>query len=84
MNVRYQLLHRTVSAIIEAKCFRIDEAVMVVHLFSKTNEWFEDYQFFLSLFGLKSGINQAVTVKLANEVNLSFAWVHGPEKYLES
>jgi hypothetical protein len=84
MNVRYQLLHRTVSAIIEAKCFRIDEAVMVVHSFSKTNEWFEDYQFFLSLFGLKSGINQAVTVKLANEVNLSFAWVHGPEKYLES
>jgi hypothetical protein len=57
---------------------------MVVHSFSKTNEWFEDYQFFLSLFGLKSGINQAVTVKLANEVNLSFAWVHGPEKYLES
>gem|GEM_PF-5052410 len=57
---------------------------MVVHTFSKTNEWFEDYQYFLSLFGLEAGINQAVTVKIAEEINLSFAWVHGSENYLES
>ena len=82
--VRYQLLHRAVSAIIEAKRFRTFEAVMVVHTFSKTNEWFEDYQYFLSLFGLEGGINQADTTKLGNEINLSFAWVHGSEKYLES
>jgi len=83
-KVRYQLLHRTVSAILEAKHFRTNEAVMVVHTFSKTNEWLEDYQYFLSLFGLEAGINQAVTVKIADEINLSFAWVHGSEKYLES
>ena len=83
MNARYQLLHRTVSAIMEAKRFRTNQAVMVVHSFSKTNEWFEDYQYFLSLFDLEAGINQAVTTKIANEINLSFAWVHGSEKYLE-
>jgi hypothetical protein len=83
-KVRYQLLHRTVSAILETKRFRSNEAVMVVHTFSKTNEWFEDYQYFLSLFGLEAGINQAVTVKIAEEINLSFAWVHGSENYLES
>ena len=82
MNMRYQLLHRTVSAILEAKRFRANEAVMVVHTFSKTNEWFEDYRYFLSLFDLKAEINQAVAVKLSNEMNLSFAWVHGSEKYL--
>jgi len=83
LKVRYQLLHRTVSAILEAKRFRTKEAVMVVHTFSKTNEWFENYQYFLSLFKLKAEVNQAVSVKLANEINLSFAWVHGSEKYLE-
>jgi hypothetical protein len=84
LKVRYQLLHRTVSAILEAKHFRTSEAVMVVHTFSKTNEWIEDYQYFLSLFGLKAGINQAVVVKLENEINLSLAWVHGSENYLKS
>ena len=84
LNVRYQLMHRTVSAILEAKRFRTKEAAMVVHSFSKTNKWLKDYQYFLSLFGLEAGINQAVTVKLSSEINLSFAWVHGSEKYLES
>ena len=83
-KVRYQLLHRTVSAILEAKRFRTKEAVMVVHTFSKTNEWLEDYQYFLSLFDLEAGINQAVTVKIGGDINLSFAWVHGSEKYLQS
>jgi len=84
LKVRYQLLHRTVSAILEAKRFRAKEAVMVVHTFSKTNKWFEDFQYFLSLFDLEAGIDQVVSVKIANEINLSFAWVHGSEKYLES
>jgi hypothetical protein len=84
LKVRYQLLHRTVSAILEAKRFRAKEAVMVVHTFSKTNKWFEDFQYFLSLFDLEAGINQVVSVKIANEINLSFAWVHGSEKYLKS
>ena len=83
-KVRYQLLHRTASAILEAKRFRAKEAVMVIHTFSKTNEWFEDYQYFLSLFGLEAGINKAVSVKILGKINLSFAWVHGSEKYLES
>jgi len=84
IHLRYQLLHRTVSAIIEAKRFHTKEAVMVVHSFSKTNEWLNDYQYFLSLFGLESGINQAVTTRIDDEINLTFAWVHGSEKYLKS
>lgn len=82
-KVRYQLLHRTVSAIIEAKRFRAKEAVMVVHTFSRTNEWLAEYQYFISLFGLEAGVDQAVSVKIDDEINLSFAWVHGSEKYLE-
>jgi hypothetical protein len=80
-NIRYQLLHRTASALIEANRFRAVDAAMVVHTFSKTNEWIEDYQNFLSLFDVTAGANQAVTVKIEN-INFSFAWVHGAEKYL--
>jgi len=83
-KLRYQLLHRTVSAVIEAKRFRTNEAVMVVHTFSRSNEWVEDYNYFLSLFGLKGEVNKAVSVAIPNEINLSFAWVHGGDKYLKS
>lgn len=82
-HIRYQLLHRTVSAIIEAKRFRTKYAAMVVHTFSKTNEWLEDYQGFLSLLDLNAGINEAVSTQLLNEIDLTFAWVHGAEKYLQ-
>ncbi|MDO8886179.1 hypothetical protein [Candidatus Oleimmundimicrobium sp.] len=82
-GIRYQLLHRTVSTIIEAKRFHAKDAVMVVHSFSKTNEWLEDYQAFLSLFGLKAGVDQAVSTSIAPDLTLHFAWVHGAEKYLE-
>jgi len=76
-GIRYQLLHRTVSAIIEAKRFRAKDAVMVVHSFSKNNEWLEDYQVFLSLFGLEAGVNQAVSTSIELDLTLHFAWVHG-------
>ena len=83
LTARYQLFHRTVSATLEAKRFRAKEAVMIVHSFSKTSERFEDYEYFLSLFGLKAGVNQAGSVRISNSINLSFAWVQGSERYLE-
>lgn len=56
---------------------------MAVHTFSKTDEWLDDYQRFLSLFELKSGINQSVSIEINKGMNLTFAWVHGSEKYLQ-
>ena len=41
-HIRYQLLHRTASALIEAKKFCAPNAVMLVHSFSREDEWFED------------------------------------------
>lgn len=49
-SIRYQLLHRTASAIREAERFHASHAVMVVHSFSPTQAWFEDYQAFVALF----------------------------------
>lgn len=81
-HIRYQLLHRTASAIIEAKRFRTNEAVMVVHTFSPTNEWLADYQDFLGLYGLEAGVGEAVSIQLPSGVNLHLAWVHGDSRFL--
>jgi hypothetical protein len=50
-DIRYQLLHRTASALIEAQRFCAGQALMLVHSFSQTHEWFEDYARFAQLLG---------------------------------
>ncbi len=41
-KIRYQLLHRTVSAFLTARKFHAHVAVMLVHSFSPTSKWRED------------------------------------------
>lgn len=82
-NIRYQLLHRTASAVIEAQRFNAINAVMLVHSFSPTNEWFEDYQSFLTLFGKKGKLNALVCAGKINRVKLYLGWVEGNRDYLK-
>ena len=73
-NVRYQLLHRTVSALIEARRFHAISAVMLVHSFSKTKEWFDDYRQFAGLFNLDVEVGKIYSAgKLGTE--LFIGWV---------
>ena len=81
-SVRYQLLHRTASAIIEAKRFGASHAVMLVHSFSQSHLWFEDYSAFAALLGAKVEINRITSVGQRGGVHLHLGWVCGNEKYL--
>ena len=82
-HIRYQLLHRTASAIIEAKKFNAQNALMLVHSFSQYDEWFEDYSQFLALFGLNNvKPDSLVFAKNINGIDLYFSWVRGDKKYL--
>jgi len=56
-HICYQLLHRTASALIEAKKFNAPNALMLVHSFSYENEGIEDYQQFLALFGVTGKVD---------------------------
>jgi len=83
-DLRYQLLHRTASAMIEADKFQARHAIMLVHSFSQTDEWFEDYETFLSLFGVSGSIDELVSAGSVAEISLHFAWVRGDPRYLEA
>jgi len=75
-HIRYQLLHRTVSAIIEAEKFNAPNALMLVHSFSQSDEGFDDYCQFLALFGLKNvKPDSLVFAKNINGIDLYFGWV---------
>ncbi len=83
-HIRYQLLHRTASAIIEAKKFNAQNALVLVHSFSQYDEWFEDYSQFLALFGLNNvEPDSLMFAKNINGIDLYFSWVRGDKKYLD-
>ena len=86
-HIRYQLLHRTASAVIEAEKFKAENALMLVHSFCKSDDWiegFEDYKNFLSLYGLKDiEPNSLVYAKNIRGIDLYFSWVRGAKEYLK-
>jgi len=81
--IRYQLLHRTVSAIIEAERFNAPNAMMLVHSFSQTNEWFDDFLAFASLFGIDAKLDRIYTAGDIDGIKLYLGWVKGEEEYLQ-
>ncbi|RLA52297.1 MAG: hypothetical protein DRR42_07915, partial [Gammaproteobacteria bacterium] len=82
-TVRYQFLHRTASALIEARRLNASRAIMLVHSFSQVDEGIQDYKKFLSLFGVSGDVNQLVPVGERGGVDLSLCWVRGDKRYLD-
>jgi hypothetical protein len=76
-SVRYQLLHRTASALIEARRFHARAAIMLVHSFSPTHQWFNDFAAFLDLFGVNAKPGQLHRVSTDTCVPLYAGWATG-------
>lgn len=76
--LRYQLLHRTASAIIEAERFGCVGAAMIVHSFSLTKAWLTDFQMFASALGVDVDANAPATMQSPNGAPLMLAWACGP------
>jgi hypothetical protein len=83
-TIRYQLLHRTVSALLEAERFSASSAVMLVHSFSVKRSWFDDYANFLRLFDQEATIDQLVLLKRIGSIDLYTGWVKGDTRFLNS
>lgn len=78
-EIRYQLLHRTASAVIEAERFHVDCAAMVVHSFAykqarDDSELFDDFSAFLKLFRICNVEKNALYPADKSGKPLYFAW----------
>lgn len=80
-SIRYQLLHRTVSAIIEAKRFSASATGMIVHSFSPEGRWFHDFAAFLALFGVDAKRDRAVQVTALAGLPLLLGWATGDQRF---
>ncbi len=84
-TVRYQLLHRTTSAITEAKRFNAQSAVMIVHSFSQNDLWFDDYAAFLNIFGVtQSSVGTLYFLTEVYGIKVYSGWARGEEKFLRA
>lgn len=81
-TIRYQLLHRTAAAIIQAGRFKTDAAAMIVQSFSQDHRWFEDFAAFTYLIGLEARRGQALTYTLPSGLPLVLGWAVGSPRFL--
>lgn len=86
-SIRYQLIHRTASALIEAERYRARDAAMIVQSFCPKRSWFADYQAFVQAMGLGEETDGSLTrAKNCEGINLRLGWVaetsNGPFKRL--
>jgi hypothetical protein len=80
-KIRYQLLHRTVSALETARDFHAKAAVMLIHSFSPSDNWVKDFEAFVRLFGKEPELNRIVSLGAFDGVELYVGWVRGNQKH---
>src|SRR5690606_39856792 len=76
-EVRYQLLHRTVSAVIEAGRFGAVNAMLLVHAFDAGSASYADYEKFARLLGAVPERNSVCRVPRSAGCNLLLGWADG-------
>jgi hypothetical protein len=82
--LRYQLLHRTASAILAARSFHAHVAVMLVQSFSATSRWRQDFLSFCQVLGVaESGVGAAV-VPGHEAPRLFIGWCAGDRRFCEA
>lgn len=79
-EIHYQLLHRSVSALIEADRFCANRAAMIVHSFSPERRWFDAYAQFLALLGGKAEADRATVVEVPGGT-LLLGWACGDQHF---
>ena len=80
-TIHYQLLHRTVSALIEAERFDASEAAMIVHSFSPERRWFEAFAAFVELLGGRPAAVDEPIVISGLERRLVLGWACGDQRF---
>ena len=80
-SIRYQLLHRTVSALRIAQDFAADSAVMLVQSFSPTSKWHDDFEAFARLFGEPPAKGSVTLIGNHGGIALYIGWCVGDQRF---
>jgi hypothetical protein len=83
-HVRYQLLHRTVSAVLTAQQFHAETAVLLIHSFSSTAKWRDDFEEFCLAMGAESISPNVRRVPQFSNPALFLIWCQGDLRFLSS
>ena len=73
-TIRYQLLHRSASALLTARAFHARYALMLVHSFSPELTGFADYSVFLELYGVTAEVGKLLKME-SEGVEFLCGWV---------
>lgn len=79
--IRYQLLHRTASALIEAERFDAHLAGMIVHSFSPENRWRDEFDQFVALLGGTEKQGEPMQFAMPSGKTLMLGWASGDQQF---
>ena len=80
-DVRYQLMHRTASALIEAERFDARLAGMIVHSFAPDRRWYDEFARFGALLGCEIEVGRAATITVPSGRSLVIGWATGDQAF---
>lgn len=80
-DIRYQLLHRTASALVEAERFDAKFAGMIVHSFSPEHRWREEFDRFVSLMGWPYTKGEPIRLEVPSGRTLMLGWASGDQRF---
>lgn len=83
-TIRYQLLHRCASSLIEAARFRASAAVMIVQSFTTNRTGWSDFVAFCQLFGVKASPGELLKLTETHGVPLYVSWADGDLRFTNS
>jgi len=82
-TIRYQLLHRSVSAVLTARRFHACAAVMLIQSFSPKSRWFGDFSAFAAALGTSAERGTVARVPSVTEPPLYVGWCSGDQRHLQ-
>jgi hypothetical protein len=80
-DLRYQLFHRTASAVLAADRFHATHAVLLVHSFTDRRTGWPDFVSFLRIFGRTPTPNSLEKLCVLGQVSLYAGWAEGDRRF---
>ena len=81
-SIRYQLLHRTVSALLTAKAFHASVASMLFQSFSPASKWRGDFEAFAQAMSARPVTPDLYELELSSAPRLLIGWCCGAKEFL--